>query len=461
MTSLGLLGLLAGALGGVAEAHIPVLREIQPGDDWCQVIADSGDGDTFQFYPGTYEGPCEVFGPFPDNVGEVLTITSFLDYDPAVFVPGPTGDHVLAISGEAVRIDNVVFAQIGQGTAAIEVEGSALTVARVQVRDAAGVGIRQVGDLHLLEVMDSHFTHTDSVAIQVGCVGCTATDLRLHDNVILGPDVGIQATGGAWGFVRDTRIDAVGAGVLWTGHGVEDTLIEENLILSTADAVRSVDGLVTVRSNVLVGKGLAVGPGVHRWFGNTIDGGEEPLRFEGWSDGVGLDVRNNALSAALVVPAGSSEGGNIACTERCACWLDADAHDYYPSPGSPLVEGGVAQVFGELTADWCGFPRGTTPTVGAFQSVSVLGPGPLELELADETTCLYPPDPEDEPDPCGLGTTPTDSGLPATGTGTGTGGGPRPTPEGSGGCGCTQTGGALGAGMFPWVVVFALIRRRI
>lgn len=445
-----------------AEAHIPETYIVYPSDDWCSLIQAGYTGDLYLFQPGVYMGPCEITGPAPDQYGERLYLESFYPQDGlrAVFRGDGVADHIFLVRGYDVSLNQLEF---DQGTAdAVHIEGNGHYLWQlVTTSDFQGAAVRQVGDLSAYTIDECSLDGTGPVSIALGCPGCTSDDAWVIENRIETPGTAILGTDGAEVRIRKNAIQA-DVGIEWHAGVATSSWIEKSLVIGGTTGVRVVGGDAVVRNNVILASERALvseGPGTHGIYGNSLHVPVGDAVSASWS-GAGFEYRNNAQVGAE--PAGGVADGNVGCDPAaCDCWIDPEQLDFYPVPGGPLVGAAVDLPFGQLDGDFCDAPR-SMATAGAFESLSVLGPGPLAIESPTEWDCTLPEDPEiGDPDyPCPVATTPGAS----TGTsGSADSGQPASTGAGrSGGCGCSaslpSSAGLWGTAL---VLLFAGRRRQI
>src|SRR5688572_15544317 len=93
-------------LSAVAWAHIPVILETGPDEDWCGAFASALQGDLVLLDPGDYTGSCELFGkpPDPKYPTEYSVFAARLAEDRPRFHWDGVSPHILAVSGEQVQV---------------------------------------------------------------------------------------------------------------------------------------------------------------------------------------------------------------------------------------------------------------------------------------------------------------------------------------------------------------------
>ena len=404
------------ALALAADAHVPQTIVVFESDDWCSIIQAGYTGDLYLFGPGTYQGPCIVTGPPPDQYGERLYMESFYDQDGlrAVFQDDGVEPYILQVEGFDVSIRAIEIAAVSVD--AIRMAGDGHVVERVVTQpDFTGTFVRQTGDLTGLWLEECVIEGQGHQAVILGCPGCTSEGTVVLENRIVGASVGIRGTDGAVGDIQENTVQAASA-MDWAAGSGTATEMERNFVVSDDVGVRLSGGDVQFRNNVVVADSVALhtsGPGSHGVYGNTLYTGAGDAVTASWS-GVGLDYRNNAHTGSA--PTEGLVDGNVDCTpDLCDCWTDPENWEFYPAPSSPLVSAGVELPFGALEGDFCNRPR-TDDSAGAFDFSKLLGPGPLDLGMPNDRACLLPPDPD--PDDPSIPCQPVGTG---TGTGSGTG----------------------------------------
>lgn len=389
-----LVAVVVAVLGaGPAAAHPVNTYVLGPDDDWCSFIDEAwAGGDLILLEPGAYLGPCTIDGKPPQEPEETTTIQSLDTTNPAIFLHDGVADHVLRITGEHVALYALVFEGVPEGVDAVRVEGSGTRYwARLNTfRDVAGTAFRAVSG-EGVRLRDTRFERVTGAPAVFGCEGggCPVGDLMLMGNLFDGAS-GAVVHPDAWGLVSDNiGADLEAPGLVYAGSGGPG-IVEGNLLVGDAPLVVSSSAIV--RNNIVVG-GLRV-EGAVDLLGNSLLGPVEvgSGRFDG-----------NAVLGPL-----PAEGeGNVACDDAADCWTDADAWDFRPREGGPLVRAGAD--LADLPLDFCGSERPSPPDAGALQFTR--GGQPLALDLKIHQTCAgalddapAPVDEEDGPGGCGCAT---------------------------------------------------------
>lgn len=409
-----LVALFLGA--GPALAHPVNTYVLQPEDDWCGFIDEAwAGGDLILLVPGDYIGPCNIDGKPPQEPEETTTIQSLDTTNPARFVHDGEADHVLRITGEHVALYHLLFEDVPEGVDAVRIEGTGHRYwTRFNTfRNVEGTALRIVGGSGA-RVRDTRFFDVTGTPVVFGCDDgtCSVGDLLFSGNVFDGATRSVVHPG-AWGIVSDNLGARFhGPGLLYAGSGGPGTVEGNLLVGDEVLEIRADD--VLVRNNVLVGSGRFTG--AIDLLGNSLVGDFEPGtgRFE-----------DNAVVGSL-----PAEGqGNVACGKADDCFVDAEAWDFRPVEGGPLISAGVDRA--ELDVDFCGTERASPPDVGALQFTQ--GGQPLELDLKARQNCAGAPENrrrDDEPDA-----------------------------SEEGGCGCAS--GPISHGAWPWMLLLAgAVRRR-
>jgi hypothetical protein len=406
---IALLGLVS-----TAGAHIPVIWLAGP-TDYCEVLAGTIGNDFVMLEPGEYRGPCRFDANLSDVPVELTTLQSLDPANPAVFV-GTSGDVVLELGGERVILLAVTFRDLPAGVDAVRLDAPREAwVRQVTFEDVAGTAVRALGgEVH---VVGSTFRDVGT-AVQLDCVPCVpAADLA--DNLVSGATLAVGVGPGGSAVVRDD-VYVAATGVRSDGDVVLDGL----LVDASAVGLDLGQGPAVVSASVVrapIAARTARAPDGVVLLGDTLLG---DLVLPEW------DARSRLVGSALDRPPPGLGQADVAGAIVCGadCFADAERIDVYPLPGAPLIGAGVVDPASR--ADWCGFPRQSPPTAGAFEFVGEGSYGPLPLAAKQEFVCALPPVVVDSGSQLHTGAPlPPHSGAPPDDP-------PIVAPPGERGCGC-------------------------
>lgn len=417
-----------------ADAHIPVLFFVGPDDDWCRTINEViYPGDVVLLAGGTYVGPCAITLRQTDLPGEVTIVQSIDAQDPARFVSADPAEPALTITGTLGFLLNVSFDAPASG------HGLGLRlrdIDRFFARNNTFVGPRLdgleiAGTSWGLRVDGNVFTDVGT-AMRIGCDGCDVADLTVDVNLVHGAAVGavIEQVGAPFKFLDNVIIDAeLGVSV----NVVESTTLRDNLVVADGTAAQ-LDGPVTLVNHVLHSRQgsavLASGVGA-ALFGATVIADIGPAIV------ANAPVHSYALAVVGGVEGALSPGAAVLCADAAACFRDAASFDYYPVAGGPLD--GTGAPASVLDVDFCGRPRGTSPSAGALQAAptGLDSPAPFTVAPKDRFDCSPYRTPLDPQEPTDTGEAPI----------------PEPEVPTTEGCGCAAIGGGRGGPTLWWVLV--------
>jgi hypothetical protein len=421
-------------LSGLALAHIPVIVNSGPDQDWCGAYASAMQGDIVLLEPGDYTGPCTLVGkpPDPEYPTELSVLAARDTNDRPRFHSDGSSPAILTITGEQAQVAWLAFPDVPAGTTAIALADTrASWLLDLDFAGVAGTAVAATGANVGLRLSELVVGGAGGTGLDV-----TGTELIFEDVLLGGLSVGLRAVGD--GTVSEVVSDG-GIGLDLDGPlEVEQSAIRGDVI---------VRGPAVLESSIVVGT-VDVRGGGAKLYGNTLYSPQgTPLLATGWTEGSVL--QNNAIGGALPDLTGAT--GNVVCADPAACWRDAPGNDFYPRAAGPLCAGGVAPDTGRLFSDWCGYARQTPMTPGALESLGAPIP-PIRFDVAKtfdscaavaefDTGCAPPPDTD----------LPGDTSSPATDGGSAGGA--------DGGCGCAAAERGP-AGLAPWLAFGWLIRAR-
>jgi hypothetical protein len=331
-------------------------------------------------------------------------------------------------SSTFVRVEGITFqgdvsaGDDSQTYAGIQIDSSSdITIFESVIKDVAGTAIYLSGDTNGVTIDHSEISRVyNGYAVYAGCsdVSCLTTDLTLNDNLIhdlFSEDAeAVRLNHGSAGAVlTDNVVFNITYRGFWLGStegGVANTL-EGNAVWNLGDRGVVLQGAALVRNNIIFntgGSGIVTRDPERGFFEdiiisyNTIvDNDEWAADLEGWDEGLGLVLANNALCnpmsygvyLAKIVPEGAEASdietpgtvvGNYVCGlvdgpdedlreviagGGYADFSNVEIWDFYPVTDSLLVD--AADPSGELyppEVDFNGQPReGDKPDVGAYE----------------------------------------------------------------------------------------------
>ncbi len=398
-------------LSALASAHIPVIVNTGPDQDWCGAFESALQGDLLLLDPGDYTGPCTLVGKPPDPAypTEYSVFAARLSEDRPRFHWDGISSAILTVEGEQTQVAWLEFPDVPKGVTAVEIH-----------------------DSRALWLLDNGFRSVAGTAIAT--VGAPIRDLRVSEiEVVGGGGTGLSIEGSGF-LLEDILVNGLQLGVRVVGEGavaevVSDTGIGLDLAGSPLTVKQSairgqviVRDAVTLESNVVIGQLTTEGGGA-RLYGNTFyEPKLPPLVLTAWT--AASVLQDNALSGPIPEVAGAS--GNVACPDAEACWRDPSGFDLYPVAGGPLTTGTVPPDEGVLYADWCGFARQDPITAGAFEALGA-PIAPIDFDTSKSYASCAAVAEVDSAGPADTGEAPDTGNGPAT---------PPGSEPGRSGCGC-------------------------
>ena len=338
--------------------------------------------------------------------------------------------------GRILRIESSTFVEVrgitfqGDASAADEAQSyggiridssSDVTIAESVIKDVAGTAIYLSGDTNGVVVDHSEISRVYAgYAVYAGCsdVSCLTTDFTLHDNLIhdlYAEDAETvrlnHGTSGA--ILTDNVVFNITYRGFWLGstEGGTANTIEGNALWNLGDRGVVLQGAALVRNNIIFntgGSGIVTRDPERGFFediiisyNTVVDNDEWAADLEGWDDGLGFVLANNALCnpmsygvyIAKLIPEGAEasdietpgtvvnnyvcglvdgpdeELGEVVAGGGYADFSNVEIWDFYPVKESLLVD--AADPSGELyppEVDFNGQPReGDKPDVGAYE----------------------------------------------------------------------------------------------
>ena len=446
-----LLSLLVLCGGGLAEAHESMIFDVEPSDDWCNVInTEAMPGDIIRLAPGAYLGPCLIDRAPDESQQEYTQVISLDAENRARIVYDGSSDFLLRVVGEQIMLVALNFEGLPEGVPAVEVLGErAIWVLYCNFSDLPGTAIAVTSAVNGLYLLHNFFERVGT-AFELE-LNSEKTVLDIGGNLF--QDVGqmVRISGDWSGSIRNNIAQEVAQGVV-VGPGLHaaGVQLDGNWIQGSGTGFRVSSGPVFLRNNILQGAGIAwdfgeadEAFGAVSVLGNSfIQESESPFVFRGSS--AVWDVANNLSTRAFPAIAEASEEVNANCDPAEDCWENAAAGQFYPSDRQRGV------VNSDLAVDFCGRERIGLPTLGALEPACPQDPTDFQVEFKADFPCTFsllgdPPDcpvPDERPEPGDSGDT----------------GEPEPEPES---CGCGSAGG-LGGGLV-WLPALVLVgwRQRI
>ncbi len=379
---------------------------VGPSDAWCDAINGASAGDEVVLAPGDYDQPCSIRVSGSSGSPVVVRSMGSADGMRARMTYSGSSSNIIDLRQIAwVVIRDIDFPHSENDVDGIKIHGSSdVTIEGCHFTDIGGISISAN---HLssqrITIRDCRFENLRATALYLGChngTDCMATDLRVESNFFSGVHPwSASAVGYAMeiklnsnALIRDNTIydtrgpcitvygsDSGGAASIVEGNYVEGSMNDAGINVSGGPAI--------VRNNVLVGNahgGIWAqnygGRGLqqHVWIvDNTLlDNALAGIVTQSWTAGADDVLAFNAISprsgTPLLMPdaPAGTVMGNVDCSDRASCFVDAAAapYDLMPAAGGPLI--GAADTGSEAwrpTDDFLGTPRGNPSDVGAFE----------------------------------------------------------------------------------------------
>ena len=388
-------------------AEVAGAAEIGPEDDLCAAINQLSPGEELRLRSGDYAGPCVIRrGGVP---GAPITIAAADPQQrPRIVYDGVTA-NVLEVRSGYVVIRGLEFGPTRRDVDAIRIiTGNDIVIEHCRFFQLGGIAITANNmSVRGLTVRGNAIEDSQSTGMYFGCHDgqrCVVSDLLVTGNYIRGvtaaPDqvgYGLEIKLNSSGIVRDNVIlRTKGPGIMVYGARdlLTQNLVERNVVMGAERSAGIVvgGGPAVIRNNVSLTNNeggislqdygqrgllrrIAV---VHNTiYGNLVGG----ITIEG-REARDTTFLNNAIQSPGGTPAISAPrpgvwmAGNVDCTYR-ACFMQPDALDFSPFPGSALaLPGGLAADERLPRDDLFHARRAVPPTVGAIERPS--GPIPLD-----------------------------------------------------------------------------------
>ncbi len=367
-------------LAATAQGHVPEVFITTADEDWCAVIESAAGGDYVLLEPGDYTGPCDVVSKVSDPPGEVTIVQSLDPTQPARMLHDGSSPYIISLAGDVGLLLDLDFGEVPDDVVAVELREGANLGVRNGRFGGAGTAVRQVANIGIVGLRDSHYVAATGVALDLGCEGACAPDtVEISNNLVDGGAPRFRVHAASVDVVDNTALDVSGALFQLTIGG--GTVTANTL---DADVPLVVVGPAVVSSNLLFGEVSIDGA---QFVGNTLVGSLTVLSGE---------QDHNAMVGGLPGPT------DVACDDDC--FVGFAARDLYPAADGPLVQQGEGPA---IERDWCGRERARAPAVGAFAFVGAGGsPGPATTEFKSRVDCRL----KDVPEPVETGDTGAEKG---------------------------------------------------
>ena len=394
--------------------------EVSPGDNFCQVFnQEAGPGDEVVLLPGMHAGPCNLSTGGSEGEAKVLRAQDAEQLTAIVYEGNSS--NVIDVNASDIIIEGLSFGPSNEAIDAIKIKtGDRITIRGNHFFQVGGIAIAaNSSDTLGVEIVGNFFEDLKATGIYLGCHNgqeqCAAVDYVIADNLIAGVDssavgYGLEVKLDSYGVVRDNVIDDTkgpGIEIFGSPELSRRNIVEGNIVGGSREnsSLEIGGGPALVRNNIVLGgshSALRVydygGWGnVHdiQLLGNTVIGEEGPaIHLGAWVADKSLEMTGNAAwQEAGMGPAipeavpGVVSAGNVDCSSPEECWIDGPARDLWPVDGGSLLAMGAAPTLADLPVDFCGNARGPVPHVGAFEQVSLVGPGALAVNFKSAIAC--------------------------------------------------------------------------
>ncbi len=398
---IALAALLAGGLVPAAARAL----EIGPESDLCAAIRALPPGEELVLRPGDYRGGCKLRRG--GESGRPLVIRSVdPDHRARLVYPGQPV-NLLEIRASDITIRGLDFwAARGEADGVRIMSGNRITVEDCRFSELGGIAIASThASVQGLTVRGNVIVDSGSTGMYFGChngTACAVSGLLVEGNYIHGVTAvpeevgyGLEVKLNSAGVIRDNRIVGTkGPGIMVFGSRdiTLVSVIERNFVRGsrTSSGIVVGGGPAVVRNNIS-GWNAEAGIGLENYQQRGLLRAITLIHNTVYNNGQGgitapesglllARILNNAAHVRSGTPAlprprvGVRLGGNVDCT-WAACFVNPDALDFSPAPGSLLQ--GLGGVRGEdvVADDFFGSKRGNPPTLGAVERPS----GPIQL----------------------------------------------------------------------------------